>query len=191
MISDMLTAQVADALNRRITRSLLTVAVGLTAMMSAQSPDAHSTTRVDDFSTMKAEFALPCLAGRTPLLEQPGDPVVLDTDELNRRAMRTASVKVPPGAAAPETVTVYIAIDEGGRVLCASLTSNSRDSLGRIGTLAIEAAKKWVFQPVLNHTKPRLCIGQLELEVVAQRVEESSSRTPTTSLHKIEPTTRR
>lgn len=102
--------------------------------------------------------------------------MVLDTDELMRRAMHTAPILAPRGATAPETVTVYIVIDEEGRVLCASLTKNSRDRLGKVGILAIETAKKWVFQPVLNHTKPVLCIGQLELEIVAARGREGSSR---------------
>ena len=169
-------AQATHALSRRIIKLLFLLAAGLTALTSAQFPDTHPTSgNVDDFSAMKAEFTLPCLVGRTPLLEQPGSPLVLDTDELNRRATRTASVTAPQGTTAPETVTVYIAIDEGGRVLCASLTRNSQDRLGRIGTLAIEAAKKWVFQPVLNHTNPVLCIGQLELEVVAARHPEGSS----------------
>lgn len=169
-------ARATKALSRRTIKLLPLLAAGLMALVSAQLPDTHPTSgNVDDFSAMKAEFTLPCLVRRAPLLEQPGSPVVLDTDELNRRATRTASVTAPQRTTAPKTVIVYIAIDEGGRVLCASLTKNSRDRLGTIGTLAIEAAKKWIFQPILNHTKPVLCIGQLELEVVAARRPEGSS----------------
>jgi hypothetical protein len=155
---------------------LFLLAAGLMTVMPAQLPDAHPTSgNVDSFSA--AEFTLPCLVGRTPLLEQTGSPVVLGTDELNRRATRTAAVTAPQGTTAPKTVTVYIAIDEAGRVLCASLTKNSRDRLGRIGILALEAAKKWLFQPVLKHKKPVLCMGQLELEIVAApRPEGSSAR---------------
>jgi len=161
-------ANATNAVSRRIMKLLSLLAAGWMVLMPAQLPDAHPTSgTVDDFSAMKGEFTLPCLVGRTPLLEQPGSPTVLDTDELNRRATRTATVTAPQGTMAPETVTVYIAIDEGGHVLCANLTKNSRDRLGRIGILAIEAAKRWTFQPVLNHTKPMLCLGQLELEVVA------------------------
>src|ERR1700719_3630827 len=104
-------AHATNALGRRTIKLLFLLAAGLMALMSAQLPDSHPTSgNVDDFSTMKAEFTLPCLVRRTPLLEQPGSPVVLDTDELNRRATRTASVTAPQGTTAAETVTVYIDI---------------------------------------------------------------------------------
>lgn len=118
-----------------------------------------------DLGKMKAEFSLPCLVGKSPLVNEPGSPIVLDSDELNRRALNIADIIVPKGKSAPETVTVYIAIDESGHVLCADLTKNSRDRLGILAAIALETAKQWVFEPVLNHTKPVLCIGQLELHV--------------------------
>jgi hypothetical protein len=52
-----------------------------------------------------------------------------------------------------------------GRVLCAGMSDNTRKRLGGIAPLAVEAAKTWVFQPVLSNTKPVVCIGRLDLEV--------------------------
>jgi hypothetical protein len=65
-------------------------------------------------------------------------------------------------------VTVYIAIDEKGGVACASPSTRARKSLGRIEDLALETARKWAFQPVLNNTKPVPCIGQLELQIAVR-----------------------
>jgi hypothetical protein len=66
-----------------------------TTLLRSQS--AGDRTVVDDLSSMKAEFKLPCLVGRHALLEEPGSPVVLGSDELKRRAIRTAMIMVPQG----------------------------------------------------------------------------------------------
>jgi TonB-like protein len=156
------------------TRAILLLALGSTSWSFPQSPDGRII--VDDLTSMKAEFTLTCLVGRRELKEEESDsPVILDPSEMKRRATHTASISVPPGTVPADTVTVYVLIDEKGSVACASLTKNSQDRLARVGALALEAAKKWVFQPVLNDTKPVLCIGELELRVV---VEDSIVKRP-------------
>jgi hypothetical protein len=153
---------------------VLLLAAISTATLHAQSAGARIV--VDDLSALKAEFQLPCLTGRHVLMEEFGSPVILATEELRRRAIRAPAIIAPAGTPAPESVTVYIAIDEKGAVACANLSNRARQSLGRIGDLALETAKKWAFQPTLRDTKPVPCIGQLELQVlVGHRSRESSS----------------
>ena len=108
------------------------------------------------------EFSLPCMAGRQILRDELGSIVLLDSDELNRRATKKSIIKVGPGGHAPISVMVYLAIDELGHVLCVSPAKDS----GPIASLAVEAAKKWQFQPVLSETRPVPFIGLLELQVV-------------------------
>jgi len=154
-------------------KGAMLVMAGATTLLPFQSLVARPPQVIVDVLT-PGEVTLPCLVGRSPLLHgpdtvAPGEAVVLDPEELNRRATRTASITVPRGTTIPDSVAVSIVIDEDGRVLCAALSNYDAKRLGSIGTLAIEAAKKWLFQPVLNHTKPVLCIGDLELKVVTEQ----------------------
>ena len=144
--------------------SLLTLSASMLFFNAANARPSQGV--VDDFSSLKAEFTLPCLIGRAYLVDEPNSPIVLDSDELERRAIRTTRVVAPAGTAAPETLTVYIVIGVNGRVICANVTDQTKAQLGKTAILAIEAAKKWIFQPVLHHTRPVICIGHLDLEVV-------------------------
>jgi Gram-negative bacterial TonB protein C-terminal len=114
-----------------------------------------------DLSTMGTEFYLPCLEGREILRNELGAIVLLDSDELNRRAITKARVEVDLALPVPKTVLVYVAIDKAGHVMCVSPAKN----VGSLEKIAIEAARKWQFQPVLDETKPVYCMGRLELQV--------------------------
>jgi len=127
----------------------------------SREPPCHYPEVPCPHATKPGEFSLTCLADRKVLRDELGSIVLLDSDELNRRATRKSSIKAGPGSHAPISVMVYLAIDELGHVLCVSPAERS----GPMAGLAVEAAKKWQFQPVLSGTKPIPCVGLLELQV--------------------------
>jgi hypothetical protein len=140
---------------------------GLLASSAPSSPqDSKPDSIVDDFSSMAGVIQLACIDGKWVLRNEDNFLVVLDTDELERRAIHRASIEAEKGFASAEPIDVHIAIDEAGRVLCASLTEQSRKRIGFFEANAIETAKKWLFQPVLKDGRPILCVGYLELKVV-------------------------
>lgn len=111
----------------------------------------------DDFSQLAAKVHLSCADVTRLLRDDDGSTTLIQTEELERRALNAPWPKWPDGKPPSTSVTVYVIIGESGTVLCAAVEnlSNPWDSA------AIEAASRWVFQPVLQHGQPISVLGKL------------------------------
>jgi hypothetical protein len=120
------------------------------------------TSGVDDFSSLRGSFDLPCLTNLRILQESDGStPVTIEFDELERRALVRKEPTWPKGGIRPHWITVYVAIDLSGKVACASVAV-PESSFTRA---AILAAQRWVFQPILSSGRPIVAIGMLQFSL--------------------------
>ena len=112
-------------------------------------------------SLVPGQFRLPCLAGKPVLRDALGGLVLLDSEELGRRALAMPSIKVSPDLTDKVSVLVYVGIDVDGSVACADAPSAPKS----LRVAAENTAKKWRFQPALDHGKPVRAMGLLEIPV--------------------------
>ena len=115
----------------------------------------------DDFSYLRGTFRLSCVDGLGVLVDSDGSPIVLDSDETDRRAVHSKSPEWPKDARSGDSVIVYLVIGVTGKVLCATVAGKHSP----LTEAAIAAAQKWEFQPVLRQGLPVPVLGELKFEV--------------------------
>jgi hypothetical protein len=116
---------------------------------------------IDNFDRSRP-IESPCLKDKNILRDPDDSPVVLEYDELQRRAIQRAEPEWPKGAKPGYATSIEILIGADGRVLCIAFEPDYEDSISQ----AVHAAyRKWRFQPILENGAPIAAIGILEFRV--------------------------
>jgi hypothetical protein len=103
-----------------------------------------------------------CLKDKEILLNADGNFVMLDYEELQRRAIRDAKPEWPKEAKPGYARDLRILIGTDGQVACIIKNWDSHDPMWKA---IIDATNKWRFQPILKDGQPISAIGALEFEV--------------------------
>jgi hypothetical protein len=107
------------------------------------------------------KFSLPCLAGKPLLRDELGSLVLLDSDELNKRATSREPLRAENGSPALSSVVVYIALDLNGRVACTDPSPAPK----ALRAAAAVIARKWRFDPIVDHGRRIRAMGRLEIPI--------------------------
>jgi hypothetical protein len=95
------------------------------------------------------------------LRDELGSLVLLDSDELNKRATSRAPLRAENGSPALSSVVVYIALDLNGRVACTDPSPAPK----ALRAAAAVIARKWRFDPIVDHGRRIRAMGRLEIPI--------------------------
>lgn len=95
--------------------------------------------------------------------------------ELKERTVACAIPRLPGTFDGQGTLTIEVRIDEEGNVGCARVLSGSQHPIMR--RAALEAAKKWKFEPLIIDGKAKSYVGILAL-MVSWDTEKSGKQCP-------------
>jgi outer membrane biosynthesis protein TonB len=123
----------------------------------AKLPETKNCSQEDDF--------LDCSSKYNPLKVTTGELKWLELDELKKLAKKTSKPK-PAHAKGTTIATVEIIIDTKGEVVCSRVTSGH--PLVRVA--ALNAVKKWKFNPYIIDTKPTAIAGRISFKFEGEKV---------------------
>jgi hypothetical protein len=103
-----------------------------------------------------------CAKGRKLLRRSDNEPVVIEHDELLRRAIKASVPTWPSGVWPGHTYSVEVVIGSTGKVVCIGDLSHL-DAL--ISRALSNAVRKWQFQPILEDGRPIDVEGVIDFTV--------------------------